>query len=708
MTYHDYMDNDNKIQNQIIDDLNIDSLNIFNGAPVKLLFKNIGNLDYITKLLGKNTHQIEEINEEDNNTICLDDDLTDIVNPDVESKDNLILSSDNSEDQIIETEIKLKINVGGKKFLISEKILNNINIKCENLFHTIKNGETIYFIDRDPFYFLKILDLLKSTAFNKEKIMDDLDQYSEQLIYELYIYGLIDKKYCGDPKIILRRNVVFTDKNIDVNKIVKIMTDKEKFGTFYKTITRSKKICNDLKDNDFVVLKNVEASTFRYILNLLRYGELYFSSPQLLEYLSVYEIEYEKFSNLHNEKFVTNYETFTLDFIENQQTLNMKTLNPKLFIHNASKNINLFSSDNYCYPAENLWITDNIEHYNIVYSKNQLSFNSQIAFNLTANIYGECINNIILCLDLPILSPLDNCEYVNNITTKILKNIYVVKKYKNESKVILESSGKYLNIYPKIYKNNNEIKYEHKKMKMIYDNNLIDIFRIVIPLNLFDSKNNLPIKKIAGNNMSIDLLISIAPLDAIFKDKIKEILMLNAFLIVTYVNYANNILTISNNNLITMPINMALRKTDILYLYNKSFNIILTIPDKTFNDIYTELTFKFKKFKMIKDFYFYLTETENSLEFIDNLIELEIVYIKNDKYSIFSKLDSLMLNYYIPSNKLGYPLSTGLYYYSFSSNPQKNQMLGMLNGTNYELKFRIKNMQGMLHLFINEYQFVSL
>lgn len=698
----------NKV-NQFIDDLSANSLHIFNTVPAKFLFDNIGNLDYITTLLSKNTHKIEEIKDEDSNTLCLEDDnLVDIDKTDLNSKNNdIILSSENSEDEVNTIDDKVKINVGGKKFLISEKILNAINIKHDNFLQINKNNETLYFIDRDPFYFLKILDLMKSISFDKEKIIDILDQCSEQLIYELYIYELIDKKYCGDPKIILRRNVTFTDSLVDNNKIVKIIIDNEKFESYYKTISKSKKLYNELKDTKSLTLKNIELTTFRYILNLLRYGELYFTSAQVLEYLSIYDIDYEKFSQTHNEKFISNYENFTLDFIEKQQLINMKTLNPKLFIHNASKNINLFSGDNYCYPAENLLITDNIEHYNIIYSKSQLNFNSQIAFNLTEHIYGDCINDIILCLDLPILSPLDNCEYVNDINTKIFKNIYLIKKYKNEAKAILETSGKYLSIYPKIYKNGNTIKIEHNKMKMIYDNNIIDIFRIMVPLNLFDGKNNLPIKKLLEKGINIDLLISIAPLNDIFRDKIKDILLLNTFLIVNYVNYANNILTIKDNNLITLPINIALKKTDILYLYNKSYNTILEIPSKTFNDIYTELTFKLKKFKMIKDFYFYLTETEKSLDFVDNLIELEITYIKNDKYTIFSKLDSLMLNYYIPSNKLGYTLLSGLYYYSFSSNPLKNQMLGMLNGLDFELKFRIKNMKGVLHLFINEYQFVS-
>lgn len=652
-----------------------------------------------------NSYQLNEIND---NLIKLISSIEENKNY-ISQKQIKIISNDN-----YEYDNKIILNVGGKKFNLDRNILKHLDINYEKLYkmNDNNNNKIIYFLDKDQYYFSDIINIIKLYNFNNNKIKEHLNEYSEQLISELCYYNLLDKKFCPKPKLKLKKNVIFN--NYDT-KIIKIMIENEMFETFSTTILKSTLLKNKLKTlmNDKIFLDNIYAKIFRYILNFLRSGELYISNIEIIEYLNIYGIDYDKLDNKKNhDNIVPFYIPHDIEPVTNQILYMTNLLNPLDFYDNI-KNIYYQFADNKEYFPNNLLVSNSAENINIITTESKLQFDSEIIFKLTNKYIGDCIDDILLCIDIPILKPTDNVEYVDMISYKIIENISLISVVDKTNKLLLQTNNEILYIRPLIYTSNGKIHHElvnidNKRTKMIFDNTLIDIHRITIPLYLInDKKNNLPIKKLIEKNNMLFLIVKIASLNKLFKNKIKNIPLLNAVLIVNTINLANNILTFNNNNIINKEINIELREP-LLYLYNKCHYHILEIQNLD-NNIFDHVILPLDKFGLIKDFYFTImniNDYNNGVmdKFMDDLIELEIVQIKNaHTYLLHSKMDAFLLNQYIPLKKLGHILPSGVYYYSFSSDPLKNQILGGLMGINFFIRIKVKKTNVIIKFFINEY-----
>ena len=214
---------------------------------------------------------------------------------------------------------------------------------------------------------------------------------------------------------------------------------------------------------------------------------------------------------------------------------------------------------------------------------------------------------------------------------------------------------------------------------MLYDNTLIDINRIRLPLNLF-RETYLPIRKMIQAGKDVSLIVKIASLNKIFKDKVKDIPLLNAHLVATYFNFPSQ----------TAPIK---------YIY-KSHSIVLYLQPSIY-PLYDILVLPLSQFGLIKDFYFAITDKLD--QFMDNLIEIEILSVANPKnITLLTKVDSYMLNKYIPLTKLGHILPEGVYYYSFSD-PEQNNVLGGLLGKNYVIQFKTKKAPSIIKFYLNQF-----
>ncbi len=168
---------------------------------------------------------------------------------------------------------------------------------------------------------------------------------------------------------------------------------------------------------------------------------------------------------------------------------------------------------------------------------------------------------------------------------------------------------------------------------------------------------------------------------------------------------------INNGKITNIPINTEIKEKEIVYLFDKNYYEVFPIIN-TSNQIYDYVLIPLNKYGLIKDFYFTITNRDDNINgiidiFVDSLIEIEIIYVQNsENYVIHSKLDSQLLNKYIPLKKLGYSLPLGLYYYTFSSDPCANQMLGGLYGNDYLIRIKIKKMNGIVKFYLREYNFV--
>lgn len=532
------------------------------------------------------------VNEDPNNDISPEDLL---INDEVslssekEKEDEVSLSSEKEDKkdslekiEIIKIDLKINLNIGGKKFKLNKDTLELLNIQYNKLFLINKNNKYTYFLDRDPYYFSKIIEIIKECKGDLDNIKNNIDNYSENLIGELYFYKLIDKKPI--PKIKLKR-VSFP---IIEENIIKIIIDDQLFETSSNTLSRSNFFANKLKnDTKQFYLENIDSKIFRYILNFLRIGELYLINKDIMKMLYNFEIEYQKIDDIKIED----------DIVSNYISSNKLS----------------------------------IDNFNTIISNSSLKFNSEIIFD----IIGENnLSDLMLYIDLPIIKPTEKFKYIDNIKSNIIEYIEVI-----DNNNTFRINNELIFLYPIIYKNY-EINKENKKVKLLYENTLIDIYRIYLPIYYFE---NFYIKS------KIKLIVKIVSLDKILDKYIKDIPLLNVSLIVNSIknNYNNNI------------------KPHYKNFLNKNVDINLD------------------NYGMIKDIII-ITKEDNIL--FNNLIEIELI----SKDKIYSRMDSYILNEYIPLKKLNHILPEGIYYLSF------NKL-----GLNNILRIKTKKI-GLINIFINE------
>jgi hypothetical protein len=591
---------------------------------------------------------------------------------------------------------KITLNVGGKKFNLKKDVLKNLNINYSRLQKITIDGRIIYFLDRDPYYFSTIIELIKKYGFDTDAIHNEITDYSEQLINELCFYGLLDKKFSPVPKLKLKRSVGFLSRH---DEIVKIVVDQQLFETLVSTLSKSNFFNTKLKlsKSKQFNLNNIDPKFFRYVINFLRCGELYTNAPEIIELLDSYGIEYEKIDNKKvNVDIVSHYLPHGIESINNQLLGTMMTFDP-----NVNKQI---INDQKYHSANMIPISYCAENINIINTDSPLKFGSEIVFNLAdpKKILGESINELMLCIDIPILKPTDNVEYVDQIEYQLIEYVQIIDA-SGQGELMMQFDGSLLYLKPIIYTNNSTDYHQansntDKKTNVLYNNDLISVHRNIIPLFLFrDKQGQIPIKKLTISGTPTNLVVKMAPLKNLFKNKTVDIPLLNVCLIANYMN--------------VVPLTAEPKPTP--YLFDRTH--IVTLPiQPTQHPTFDVIIIPLDGLGYIKDFFFTLIDKNDIIsgfidKFSDNLIEMEILQFNPDKKIIpYSKLDTPLLNTYIPLNKLGHKLPTGIYYYSFSLDPMKHSISGGLLGSNYFLRIKVKKMSGHIRFYANEYYLKSI
>jgi hypothetical protein len=637
---------------------------------------------------------------------------------------------------------KITLNVGGKKFSVKRKILDLLGINHRHLHKITKGDKIVYFLDRDPSYFVKIIDILQQSEFDLNNLCEHAGKYSKDLINELCLYGLLDDKYHPHPSLILKGSD-FPTKHNDIIKLVTY--NDQHFETLSSTLAKSNYFYNKLKicKTNFFKL-DIDPKIFKLVINFLRTGKLFSDDVALLEILDKFKIEYERTSNEMCESIVSHYISHQMEPIYNQMTKYIRKLDPRLFCIPSIDNTFQFVDGKYHCP-ENMFISPNVENINIIETNSCLLFDTEILFNLTnQSKLGDCVGDVLLCIDIPVLNPEEPFEYVDLFEYRIIEYVKILIN----GKPLVQTNGDMLYLYPIIYTNSpNEyhemIRDGTKKIKLLYEESLIDIHRIILPLNFFNRQNHLPIKKIAENNTTATMVVKISPLQKIFKNEAKEIALLNIFLIINSITlmpsmvvstskiynkqiipgfgFPNANMESKNNSryFVNIPINTELKYMPVLYIYNWTHFVDISVKTDM-GSIYDVATISLEKIGLIKDFFFVIMQEEDFSKgvlnkFVDGLIELEILQCeknKSDKIQnqcknllLHSKMDSSLLNAYIPLKLLGHRLPKGIYYYSFSADPKCDQMLGGLVGNDYLIRIKVKKMlRCFVKFFINEYR----
>ncbi len=536
---------------------------------------------------------------------------------------------------------------------------------------------------------------------------------------ELGYYGLLDKTLAPKPKLKFKKIVSFPSRHSD---IIKITAGNQLFMTTSSILSRSVFFENKLKINRSkqFYLNDVDPKIFRYVLNFLRSGEIYICNSEICTLLDNYGIDYDIIQKQTiNENIISHYQQNSIQSTSQQLDLCVKKLDPKN-LNSFGMPINYIDGKYYC--PDNIFISASVENMNTIHTTSSMNFDSEIIFDLTNQNYGECIEDLILCIDIPVLKPIDRIQYVDDVEYKLVEYIYVVKTNGVKQEILFHSNGDLLYLYPMIYKKNHSDYHDlndtiTKNSKLLYNDNsgdnLIDIHRATLPLYFFREKqNHLPVKKMRESKLNCYLVVKMSPLSKLFQKTIKEIPLSNIFLMANFVELSDKLNIIDDkNSLIQVPINLEIKTNPMLYIYEKTHICKLPIEDVDDNTIYNTSILPLDKYGYIKDLFFVIIEEKNSEtinEFSNSLIEFEILYLtnnpQNEKIIVpHIKLDSIMSNHYIPLKKLGHKLSTGIYYYSFSSDPNCSKMLGGLDGKEYVIRFKTKKIKGHIRIYINEY-----
>ena len=627
---------------------------------------------------------------------------------------------------------KITLNIGGKKFNLKKNILQQLNINYTRL-HKIKSDtRQIYFLDRDPIYFSKIMTIIKAFGFGK---LDNTHDFSAQLLAELYTYGLLDNRL--KPMAIIK-TTQSNDRNDNNNpkydNIVKIViayeNDNYLFETLSNVLSKSLFFSNRIKlskTNKFY-FDDINPKKFRYVLNFLRFGELYINDDDIIGLLNKFGIQYQFATNTIVADILSCYMPTSTEIANNQLTKFIDALIPE---HN-------FMDNRYYYPTA-IMASTGVENINIISTQSKLLFDSDIVFDLTQNL-GECIEDLVLCIDIPVIDNTLNSQYVNNIGYYLVESIDIVNVCGVDKNILLHTNGHMLYMYPIIYTNSAHDYHQMASIsttntKLMYENELIDICRIMLPLFLFN-QSHLPIKKFQNNNVSTYLIVKLAPLNKLFTGSVIEIPLLNVSVVATYINLASKMTIIDRPSdmirpsdmdpnrqsdltdpkktqqltapkKIQIPINAELKVLPIMYVYSKCHTLNIPIQS-TSSELYNIATIPLSKFGLIKDFFFTIIDNNNINNvtiFTNNLIEVEILHMddNSNKLSTYGKMDSLIMNTYVPLKKLGHKLQQGIYYFTFSSDPKCCQLLGGLVGTGYIVRIKTKKMSGIVRFYLNEY-----
>jgi hypothetical protein len=634
-------------------------------------------------------HRIEEVFDESS-----EGDITNILES---NDDDNILPVEMSPAKII-TSNDIYMNVGGKKFLLGETLISHFKINLSKL-QTEKTDKTTYFLDRDYCYFQQIINYLKK--YGREALEENKSNFSKNMLQELCHYGFISPDHYPEKIIIMSKGIR------KYNDTVKIVVDGVPFETLKSTIMGSKFILDKMKmyrTNSFTIT-NVNANIFRCVLNFLRNGALFTENKKIVDALKYYKIDYEVVNKRPSVKGtpVSYYYPNYPETIKTQQNLSIN------FINNSNESM-IDDNDRYS-PSANNRVSYASENMNCIFTESKLQYGGDIVFNITPT-HGDCLEDIIVCLDLPIIGDTE-MSYKSDIEHKIIQEATLVHYSGGKKTILCRTSSEVMYLHPIIYTNNGDeyMAIKKKLVEILYCDNFVSAYRITLPLfMILEPNNHVPILK-ASSTGAIYLHVKVAPLEELTTGTGIQPL-LNAFLRCNFINTPYTVPTNTNGKISMMAINKELVKVQSMYMYNIPHTIHIPI-ERGNNDFFNVTYISLSRLGNIKDFYCIICTTHEDFsrpdKYLDILIEIEVVQILNDNSMVsYTKVDSTMLTEYNPLKRLGHTLRKGMYYHTFSTTPLSSRINGGFCGSNHALAIRTKKMDGIIILVVNETNIVRL
>lgn len=377
------------------------------------------------------------------------------------------LSSDNNEN--LNSTSRIVVNVGGKKMDVKKSLLDKLNVN--NDFLTIQDKvNDIYFLDRDPLYFQEIAQMIKSP--NNKITVNNL---SNQIVGELCNYNILQSSERPLSKIKLVNTVTF--KNIHTN-YVKILVEDQIFETYRNTLLRSEYLKNV---EDKCTITNIDPKIFRYVLNILRNGELYIYNSEITEALDRFGIEFTCSDQTYNSNFIS------------------------------------------CYQHVSSFLT-----MNMIPTKSLLKFDSTLHFVIPKIKNATQITSLAVYFDLPKLDRLKGHKWCSNVGYNLVDSVNI----EQNNIVMYKATGKQLYLEQQIFSDNSDsyrnLVNSTENRQLLFRDNKINVTRLVIPL--FLNKNYIAFIK--NKIIPIQVFIKIPKLSLLIDTT--DIKLLNAGLICNY------------------------------------------------------------------------------------------------------------------------------------------------------------------------------
>ena len=588
----------------------------------------------------------------------------------------------------------LNLNVGGKYFSVSLETLQLLRIDIDKLTLCSEPTEDeVLFLDRDPFYFEKAVDIAKKYGNSEKRLLSAIKNESEQFRYELCLYGLLKMNHQPQPKIYLRY-MKYREReksNFAINQIITIKVQDMTFQTTALVLSRSSIIeKQSLEKDSMIIVNDTAAKIFRYVVNFLRLGNLFVINSEVIRCLDRYNIPYTTLDHVRK----TSEENVIINHKDIKQTGSIITphlpnLEEELTLETqldaAKATFNLMCT--MMRPKDYFTFVD-IMTQTVLLTESQLKFDSDIVFDLMQRGKSEIVTGFVLCVDMPVLKT----GYQDLMEYKILESVSLVlqdTKRPDRVSVIASTHGKAIYFDPVIYNQNSELIHaatQGRNVKMIYGNDLIDVYRISYILNIVDDRRPLPIESLRAMNKKVNLVIHLASTDKFLETSNMHIDLLNICLRTTAVKLLES-------------------SVDKPMIYQFQRRTCITAPIvPTANPHYETVLIPLDQYRLISDFYILTPKNQNQNQWhllSDDLIETHVLTkTKASNMSLFISLDAHTMNVITPLRRYGTSPSLGVYYHNFESS-DGDISTGFHCLTGSYLKIRVKKGCPMIILSIN-------
>lgn len=188
---------------------------------------------------------------------------------------------------------KVRLNVGGKLFSAANTFLVALQIDLTTLF-VIRSGTSArvtYFLDRDPYYFRKVIALIKKCdgTITNEVIQSQ----SQAMLAELHRYGLADLDSIPDYSIqVHTKESPFKAPG----NLIKICAPDSSFTVRDRTLASSHYLASAVQ-SDHEIHLDQSSGAIRILINALRLG---IARPKHLSLLTKYGVSYWQDGILHH------------------------------------------------------------------------------------------------------------------------------------------------------------------------------------------------------------------------------------------------------------------------------------------------------------------------------------------------------------------------------------------------------------------------